>query len=189
MININMIAERRARKIREMTILRVSTLVVFCLTVLMVLWNVAAGLVQLSAKNDVEAINDELRKQKPLFEEWQHVQSEIAERQPVVTLLDQVQKSEGAWMIMLADLSRIIPGNVVITGMGSNNENDGVSLHIEGIAKDEDAVAEFMLAINERTTWAGKAVLKGTTSRGTGEKVSKQFNITVPVRGLVGGDL
>ncbi len=196
MININLIAERRARKIREMTILRVSTLSVICLSILMVLTNIAAWIVGLTTNSELIGIKVRLREQEPRYEQWQKVQHEIAARKPVVSLLEQVQKSEGAWMTVLGDMSAITPGDVVLDGMTTMINDKNVKLHLTGRARDEKTVGAFMLSISQQTRWAGDPELKNCTavsktdSEGADmERSIVRFDLEVPIRGLVGGDL
>ena len=196
MININLIAERRERRIREMMIIRVGTLSVICLIVLMVLLNSAAWLLKLSAQSDLIGINKQLSNQQPRYEQWQQVQAEIAARQPVVALLEQVQKSEGAWMTILGDLSQITPSEVVLDGLGTAASDKVVQLRLTGRARDENTLAAFMLAISKDTRWAGEPELKslsGENKTDTKGLITQRplvhFELLVPVRGLVGGDL
>jgi len=137
-----------------------------------------------------------LSDQQPRYEQWQQVQGEILARQPVVSLLEQVQKSEGAWMTILGDLSQITPNEVVLDGLGTASSDKVVQLRLTGRARDENTLAAFMLAISKDTHWAGEPELKslaGESKTDTKGLITQQplvrFELMVPVRGLVGGDL
>lgn len=194
MINLNLIAERRARKIREMTILRVSAMSVVSITVVMVLVNVVAWVVGITTYSELNDVKASLEKQEQPYREWQRIQSEITARKPVVTLLEQVQKSEGAWMTVLGDLSIITPQDVVLDNMTTVSSEKSVRLHLTGRARDERTVGAFMLAISQQTRWAGNPELRNVTAGNkTGSDVNKErpfirFDLEVPVRGM-GGDL
>ena len=191
MININLIAERRTRRIREMTILRISMLSVAALTVVMVLLIITAFSLNYIAKKDLAIYNLKLLDQDKEYADWQKIQDEIAEKQPIVSLLEQVQMSEIAWMTILADLSRITPRNVTIEGFNTNaSDKEGVQIRIAGHASNAETVGEFMLAFSRDTGWAGNPELKNLSDETkTSTKPSVKFEIMVPVRGLVGGVL
>lgn len=193
MININLIAERRARKIREMTILRMSSFGIITLVIAMVLLNIYAWLMHLTANSDLERVTRDWNDLQPKYKELLQIQDEIAARKPVVRLLEQVQVSEGAWMIMFADLCKVVPKDMVLDGVRPSGGTDGMALSIGGTARDEKTVATFMLNLRQQTAWANTPVLKSFAKQG-GENAAPgaatvHFELLVPVRGLVGGDL
>ncbi|HEY3379403.1 MAG TPA: PilN domain-containing protein [Armatimonadota bacterium] len=189
MININLIAERRARKMREMTILRVGSLCVVLLSILMVLIIMYAGYRNISASTDVKTVTKTLDDLQPQYDELLQVRNQISALAPVETLLNEVQKSEGAWMIILGDISAITPRGVVLQTVGSTSDAQGVSLHIAGRATDEQTVAAFLLALRQQTSWAKTPNLKSVTSEDGPQTKAVRFDLTVPVQGLLGGDL
>ena len=191
MININLIAERRLRKLREMTILRWASLGVFLVLLVMVTLNIME-LMQVSAERaeyqQDERIVKELRQQQS---EMRVVENQIREDQPKVLLLKQVRLSEGAWMTIYADLARIVPADVVLTGITANTSADGVVLRLAGRAIDEETVGTFMQALRQQTEWA-KLPQLGQISMAEDPLLGRsfaQFDMSVPVRGLLGGDL
>lgn len=194
MININLIAERRARKLREMTIIRVGFLSLVFLAIFVVLLNMYAGYQQISARSDQSLANREIAQLQPQYEALQKIQLEIRDREPVVKLLEQVQVSEGAWMTIFTDLSIITPRSVALSGVSASADDKGVGLRIGGRAQDQSTVAAFMEALRQQTGWAGTPELKSLTSDATGKdgkasKLAVRFELQVPVRGLVGGNL
>jgi len=191
MININLIAERRAHKIREMTILRWSGIGVFLVLLVMAALNFMEW-TQVNAEQvsiNVDRVKFEQRKQ--LHAELQKTMAKIKDDEPMVALLERVRLSEGAWMIILADLSRATPSDVVIEGVSSNPTNDGVVLRITGKAVDEKTVGSFLLAISQQAEWA-KLPQPGSISAQENQKTGQRevhFDVSVPVRGLLGGEL
>jgi Tfp pilus assembly protein PilN len=189
MININLIAERRARKIREMAILRMSSLAVVIVVVFAVALNALAGYSYFTAQQRLKTTNQQLADIQPQYNKLLLVRQQVTARVPVVKLLQQVQLSEGAWMTILADLSNVSTSKTVIDGFSPSVDDKGVSINLTGHACDEQAVAAFMLAIPQETGWAGIPTLH-TVSASDNQKVkSVQFSLNVPVRGLVGGNL
>jgi Tfp pilus assembly protein PilN len=189
MININLIAERRARKIREMNILRWGAIGIVLLAIIIIVFNMSAFYMYLLQKNELELVNQKIREIQPQYREWQAVQDEIGVRRPLVHLLQQVQKSEGAWMIVLADMSHILPSDVVLDAFNTAQNGQNVILNLSGHARDEKSVAAFMLALRQRTEWAGTPVLRSVTNELKDNVSTVRFEMTVPVNGLVGGNL
>lgn len=190
MININLIAERRAQRIREMRYLQGAGLGVVVLLVLMVGLNVTAMVTRQALKNDIVTINSELKKLEDDQETLNQIVAKIEERRPLVTLLDHVRISEGVWMTILADTSDIIPDDVVLRGFNAGARKDGISIRLAGVAKDQKTVGDFMLALSEKTRWADKPIpgpiaLEASTNNGS----RVRFDLTVPVRDLLGGEL
>jgi hypothetical protein len=189
-ININMIAERRARRIREMATLRISTLMVICVTVVLVLWNATNWFSDISAQAQLKTVNRQLERQKPSHDQWSDVQKQIKANKPVVDLLRDVQTSECAWMTLFSDLSKITPPGVLITSQAVTGSDKNMEMKISGKAADEKTFADFMMAFSQHTTWAGQP--KFSTWSYAGEKSGQlgySFDLTIPINGMTGGDL
>jgi len=136
-----------------------------------------------------QAERDDLLHQRA---ELVEIQRQIDRKGPVVDLLKQVRVSEGAWMTILADISRVIPHDVALANFHTQAGKDGVQLRLSGRALNEKKVAAFMNAINEQTLWAKTASLGPVSNERTGGDEGpqvKRFEIIVPVRGMLGGDL
>jgi Tfp pilus assembly protein PilN len=186
-----MIAERRSRRIREMTTLRITTLVVICLTILLVAWNALNVANAIIAGKQLATIKAQLDQQRASLQIWNDTQQQIKAKLPVVALLRQVQNSECAWMTVYADLSNITPPGVVLTSQSCSEAEKSMKLELSGRVSDEQTFANFMLAFSQRTSWAGQPLIK-TFSSVSEDKVSKlpySFNLEVPIQGLVGGGL
>jgi hypothetical protein len=192
MININLIAERRSRKIRESLIISYSWLAVFMIFVVMLLINglavVQAGARHAEADRLVLALDDSRRAYTTLQEKQNH----IAELAPKVRLLEQVRVSEAAWMTIIADLGRITADSVVLESFGATAGDKGVSLHLTGKASDQTAVAKFLEALPTKTGWVDAATSPPRTGNINTVAVGKQqtvtFDVAVTVNGLMGGD-
>lgn len=195
MINVNLIAERRSRKLRELNILRMAALGVGIIIVCMLSLNLVAWAIYWSDQNKLAGVNARLSELTGSRNMLADTERQIADRQEMVTLLDQVKVSEGAWMQILADVSRLIPHEVVVTGLTSSATGTGVELHLAGRGLDQKAVAAFMLAIPAQSHggWAGKPVLNSLSAidqvvTADGRSVGGvAFDLTVPIRGLLGG--
>ncbi len=189
MININMIAERRARRMRERTTLRFMTLGVFVVLIFAVLLNAEKMFEWQAAAKDKETVTKALANLKPKCEELDKVNMSIAQLTPMVHLLDQVRVSESAWMTILADTSRVTPNDVVLNLFNTSANPDGVTLHIGGLANDERTVGEYMMAIRTQTGWAQNSTLSTVSEQKDAMGRRVHFDLTIPIRNMIGGDL
>ncbi|MHB9024268.1 MAG: PilN domain-containing protein [Armatimonadota bacterium] len=192
MINLNLIAERRAKKTREMTVLRATALGVALLFVAMLVVNGGMFFVHRNVKNLNIAKQKELQGLQPREAAYQTLLAEVQELRPVVNLLARVRTTEAAWMTILADIGRVIPPKVSIAGVNASVGSGSVTLSMNGTAADEKTVGDFMIALREGTRWADNSTLGSVNAVDNKENPKARkvtFSLTVPVRGMFGGDL
>lgn len=189
MININLIAERRARKLREMATVRWSVIGLVLLFLLMLGLNIAKYVDWQSNRKALATETDNLADLNVKYDALQKIEKEIAEKGPIVNLLDQVRVSEKSWMIILADISQIIPHDVVIAGITTLGSRDGMKLRFSGLARDLVTAGSFMEAFSKQTLWADTADPSGfSNTRNPTEGNRVRFDFTVPVHGMLGGE-
>lgn len=191
MININLIAERRAQKLRQMILMRWSVFGLCVLLLLMVGLNIAQWFSLNSweaKKNEQKMTLTELQKKRDAL---QSVVEELNSKGPLVNLLAQVRGSEGAWMTILADVSNVVPQNAFLSNLSPMSAREGVTLRINGHALDEKTVGIFMQSLSQQTKWATPAELSSVNADNitTGGTKTVGFDFSVGVRGLLGGDL
>ena len=189
MININLIAERRTRKLREMATVRWSVIGLVLLFLLMLGLNIAAYFDWQYHQRLLATETDNLARLRAKYAELQEIEKEIAEKGPIVNLLDQVRISEKSWMIILADISQVIPHDASIAGITTLGSRDGMKLRFNGVARDLVTAGDFMKAFSKRTLWADTADPSGfsaTKDKAEGDRV--RFDFVVPIRGMLGGD-
>lgn len=189
MININLIAERRARQIREALFLRFAALGVVALFVVMVVLNATAAMERNDLQRQIRQVNAELRELEIAQAKLNEIIEEINQYKPLVTLLEHVRVSEGVWMTIFADVSKILPDDVVLSTIGASPNKDGVALRLAGAAKDQDTVGKFMVALVEETKWAQKPTTGPLTLEDKDGITRVRFDLHVPVRDLLGGEL
>ena len=93
-------------------------------------------------------------------------------------------------MTILADTSRITPNDVFLSAFTTSANADGVTLHINGLANDENTLGQYMTAIREKTAWAQMSTLNSVSAQEDlhfGRRV--HFDLTIPIRNLIGGEL
>ena len=190
MININLIANRRSQKLREMVMLRWAVISVLLLAVGMALLNVMALLDYATAVGKLATTQDKLKMVQDDKIGLDKVQAKIEEKRPQVILLKQAQQSQEAWLIILADISHILRNDVVLTTLSSGRSDKSMTLTMGGYATDERTVAQLILDLREKTKWAGNPK-PGTVSANMNEHGERtvHFDLTVPIEGMLGGDL
>jgi len=190
MLNINLIAERRARKLREMITLRWSVIGLALLLILMLGLNVTVWFDWQSNVNDLKTQSNQLVELKAEYTVLRKINEEIGKMGPIVNLLDQVRVSEKTWMIILADISQVIPHDASIDGITTMGGRDGMRLRFSGQALDQDTVGIFMETFSQQTLWADPADLTQiSASRNDKDGRRVRFDFSVPVRGMLGGEL
>jgi hypothetical protein len=190
LLNINLIAERRSRKLREMMTLRWSMIGLVLLLLLMLGFNITAWFEWQSNQKDLTRQANLLVDLKVEYEVLQEINQKISEKGPIVNLLDQVRISEQSWMIILADISQVIPQDANIEGIVTMGARDGMRLRFSGQALDQETVGVFMEAFSQQTLWASPADLSQISiSRNAGDSKRVRFDFSVPVRGMLGGEL
>jgi Tfp pilus assembly protein PilN len=189
MININLIADRRAKKVREKTIVRLSGLAIVIVLIAMLGMNGYAYYTLISAQREDDRISLTLDSNKVKYDELLVIQQRINDMEPRVKLLKQVRVSEAAWMTILRDVSRVIPDTIVLDSITAASSDNGIVLRLNGKARDQDAVASFMERLRVQTAWADKPSTGAINSIQTGNVPGVAFDLTVPVRELVGGEL
>lgn len=190
MININLIAERRARKIREGAILRLSTIGVICMLAFVILLNMIR-LLQINEKDSkISSLRQDINTREKQVEKLQVTKQEIEEKEPVVKLLQKVRISEKSWIAIMCDFSRVIPDDVYIQTFAVDASPDKVNINVAGMASDESKVADFMEILHQKTRWAEKPNLSQVGAQDDKEGARRtRFNLSIPVRGLQGGEL
>jgi Tfp pilus assembly protein PilN len=141
--------------------------------------------------SEADALVLELQDSQNRYMKLKALQTQIADIAPKVKLLQQVRVSEAAWITIIADLGRILPGTVVLDSMSATANDKGIVLRMTGKAKDQKSVADFMEALRTKTTWNQHS---GPPRPGTinaiqvGDLKAVSFDVTVSVDGLMGGD-
>ncbi len=189
MININLIAGRRSKKLREMMFLRWAVLGVFLVLTSMFILNIWALYNQGTARNNNTTIANALKDRRKDAQELDEIEGTISEKKPQIRLLQQAQQSQAAWLTILADLSRIMPNDVAISNLSTSESQGLIAVRFSGIARDEKTLGDFMMDIPTKTGWAGKPKVGSVTEETVMKMRRVHFDLTVPVEGMKGGDL
>lgn len=190
MIDINLIAARRAQQHRAIRILRGATYGVIVLAVAaagLFAWvTVAVRTVEAQISQCEAKLTDpDLAKALKRIEQ---LESENRELSPKVELLEKVRLSQKRWMEVLEDVSACIPEDVWLNGVSSKRDMKGQVLKITGSAKTQSDIGDFMLNLKV-TPWAEPPKLGFTQSVKSHATEYITFEITVTLKKPIGSDL
>lgn len=189
MISINLIANRRSRKMREMMYLRWAIFGVFIAILIAIVMNLLAVIDYSMADTTRDVRKGEVASLQVKEKQLNTLTNKIKELEPQLIMLGQAQKSQNAWLTIMADMSRIIPSNVYITSFNSTVIDKQMALAISGVAEDESTVGDFSETIRTKTSWAGNPK-QGSISASENELTGRRviFDLVVPINGMIGGD-
>jgi Tfp pilus assembly protein PilN len=190
MMNINLIAERRAQRQRSARMLRIGGYTVLSLLVAIAVmytyFSIAVSIVRGEIVEYDAKFGDPAFKSK--LERIAYLEQRCAALAPQVELLQSVQDSHQAWIAVLDDLSRCLPDNAWLTNMQSRRDQTGQSLSITGSALSQRAVGDFMLNLKQ-AGWCGDPALSFTQTVGLLGHEIVNFDVTAPVKKPIGSEL
>lgn len=202
MININLIAERRAAQQREQKIaLTFLMATAFLLVALIVVWlsygaRLAVKGAQIrSAQKEIA----KLEEQKKLIDAKE---AEIQLKRPIVKLLEDARKSEREWLEVMRDVGDATPSGVWLTGLSSGTgggprvksaSGGGAkkkaekthNLTLRGQAVSPDNVADFVKRL-QRTESVQNAYINSITSQTIQNRQIYQFELVATLGKLIG---
>jgi Tfp pilus assembly protein PilN len=189
--DINLIAERRAQKVRALTIMRC---VVYSLIAILVGVALMYGKMLVATRSvqghiaEVEAnLTDPAL--ADAVDRIAFLEANITELQPRVTLLEKVHDSEEAWIRIMRDMSGAIPKGVWVSQMNSRRGPEEQTLTLRGSAYRQRDIGEFMLRVEE-LGWSGTPNLGYTqASMNLQGSNSIDFEVAVPLKRAIGSDL
>ena len=191
MININLVANRRAQRLRIAKLARISGYGVLGLMLAVVLTYAWLSIAIALVNSEVREVDARLGDPKLMgaLNRITFLESQAAVLRPRVKLLEQVQQSQTDWGQILDDLSKEIPNDVWLTSLASRREQKEQKLVIGGSAMSQRAVGNFMLNL-KRGRWCSMPSLGYTQTlrvqRNTGVV---NFEITVTLEKAIGSEL
>ena len=189
--DINLIAGRRAQKLRALAIMRcvVYSLMAVLLgvTLLYARMFVATRSVQGQITEVAAHLTDPALADAVV--RIRFLESNIARLDPRVSLLQKVHDSEQAWIYILQDMSGAIPKGVWMSQMSSRRDAQEQVLSVRGSAYRQRDIGEFMLRL-EKVNWSDVPKLGYTQAnlslRGT---PVIDFEVAVPLNRIIGSEL
>ena len=191
MLDINLVAARRAQKQRAAALMRLSVyglLGLLLIVGLLYAW-LAANIAMASGQiaecdarlNDPQLVASVTR--------IRFLEGEIASLQPRVDLLQKVHDSEQAWIRILQDVASSLPPNAWIASLASRRTDKGQELALRGSALFQRVVGDFMLRL-QKAGWCGEAALSQVQVRsGPNQPELYEFEVAAPLKQPIGSEL
>ncbi len=189
--DINLIATRRAQKLRALTILRCTVYSLIAVLLGVALMYARMFVATRSVQGRIAEVEANLTDPAlaDAVERIRFLESNIAQLQPRVSLLEKVHDSEEAWIRILRDMSGAIPKGVWVSEMTSERTPEEQTVKLRGSAYRQRDIGEFMLRL-EKLTWSGVPKLGYTQANVTlqGRPVI-DFEVSVPLKRVIGSEL
>lgn len=191
MLDINLIASRRAERQRRVKLMRCCVYGLLGLAtaiVIMFAWmTVAIGLTH----NQIQECEARLNAPEVVtaLKRVNFLKGEIASLEPRVSLLQKVHDSEQEWLNVLDHMSAVIPSDVWLTAMSSKRDKTSQVITLRGTALSHRAAGNLMLNL-KHADWCGAPQLNFTelTEPAGGQEIVN-FEILAPLSHLIGSDL
>jgi len=186
MIDINLIAARRAQRQRSIAIMRLAFWCLFGLALVIVLLY-AWMTIQIRLVNGSIAEVQATLQAPEMQEQISHVaflDEEISILNPKVRILENVHESESRWIEVLADLGRLAPANVGVNSLASRKADADHLISLKGQADSQHLVGAYMLALQD-SGWCKELQLNQTAAdrqpkdANTLRKIN--YEITIPL--------
>lgn len=201
MIEINLIAQRRAAQQREQKIalsfFMLSVLFALGLVVILVGFTTRIG----AKRGEIKSTKAKISKLLEQKKEIDLLEAEIAQKKPVVGLLERARGSERDWLLTLTDVSNAIPAGVWLTGVdsgtggvprirsasggGAKKAEKVLTLTLRGQARSQEAVGAYQEAL-QKTESIQDAYINSITSQTTGNEKLFQFELVATLSKMIG---
>ena len=190
MIDINLIATRRALRQRALALMRLAFYSLFGLALIIILmyaWMTVQIRFVSSQILEAEAVLSAPDMQKNL-QRIGFLESEIRVLTPKVSVLKKVHESEDRWIEVLRDMGRNIPADVSVSDLSSRAVDRGQQINMSGSAVNQELIGAYMLDIQAQD-WCGLLQLVQADSKRQEMIRGVEFELTIPLKEAIGVDL
>lgn len=186
MVSINMIAARRAERLRLARATRILSFGVCAAAVLLVAVVAVMGGRIFTVKYATAQVEADLVKLQPTIERINLINRERELLKPQIAVLDDAMRSTMRWHGVMADLQRSIPPQTWLTNVTVERQAEGQErLRLDGVTVSQKLVGEAMLRLNQNQLY--QAVdLHFTQSGKVGERDTVEFQLAAHLRPLKG---
>jgi Tfp pilus assembly protein PilN len=190
MLDINLIASRRAQRQRTLALVRLAFYGLLGLGILVVLLYAWMS-IQISLVNgrivEAEAMLN-APDVKTKLDRVHYLESQISELKPKATVLRKVHDSESSWIEIMRQVGASVPANVWVTQLNSRFVDRGQQINLQGSALSQKYIGAYMLALQEADWFGPLQLVQADTNSNKGpEKVD--FEIIIPLKEAIGLDL
>jgi len=186
MVSINMIAARRAERLRLARVTRILSFTVCTAAALLVtVMTVMFGRI-VNVKFATARVEAELVKLQPTIERINAINRERALLQPQIAVLDDAVQNTMRWHGVMADLQRSIPPQTWLTNLSVERQSEGEArVRLNGVTVSQKLVGEAMLRLNQNQLYNG-VDLHYTQSGKVGDRNTVEFELAAHLKPLKG---
>jgi Tfp pilus assembly protein PilN len=190
MLDINLIASRRAQRQRTLALIRLAFYGLLGLGILVVLlyaWmSIQVRLVNGRILEAEAMLNAPDVKEK--LDRVHYLEAQIGQLKPRATVLQKVHDSENRWIEIMRHVGASVPTNVWVTQVESRYVDKGQQIYLQGSAVSQKYIGAYMLALQEADWFDTLQLVQADTNNNKGtEKVD--FEIILPLKEGIGLDL
>lgn len=184
MVSINMIAARRAERLRLSRATRILSFAVCTCAALLVTVGLVMGGRILTVKYQTASVEAELVKLQPTIEKINAIERERTLLKPQIAVLDDAVLNTMRWHSVMADLQRSIPPQTWLTNLSVERQAEGQErLRLSGVTVSQKLVGEAMLRLNQNQLYNG-VDLHFTQSGKVGSRETVEFELAAHLKPL-----
>jgi Tfp pilus assembly protein PilN len=186
MVSINMIAGRRAERLRLARITRGLTLSAGMAGALIFAIFATMSARIIATRMEAGRVDAQLARLQPTLERIAALNQERAILRPRLVVLDNAQSATLRWHSVLADLQRSIPPQTWLIGLAVEGARDSdQTVRLNGVTVSQKLVGEAMLRLNQNRLY--KAIdLHFTQSGKVGERDTVEFELAAHLQPMEG---
>jgi Tfp pilus assembly protein PilN len=178
MANVNLIATRRADRVRLTRTARVLSLACVLAGGLGLVAVGFMGSQIFMARSAIAGLDQELAKLRPIREQIERDEQERIALQPKIETLTSAQKETQRWLGILEGLKRAVPDQTFLTNVGVEAAGaDGKQLKLNGVTDTQARVGETMLRLNGQREFYDRVDLSFTTVNKTDGQEKVEFEL------------
>jgi Tfp pilus assembly protein PilN len=194
MIDINLIASRRAQRQRSVAMMRLAFYGLFGVAIVIALLFAWISLEIRAVQGQIAEVDGYLSApdMRAKVERINFLESQTHQLAPRVDVLKKVHDSESNWIQLVRDVGASVPANVGVTALTSRKMDNTHQITITGIADSQSLIGAYMLAL-QRADWCGRLQLvqsdtkQSATNRNGVNGVN--YELLVPLKTPIGLNL
>lgn len=178
MANVNLISSRRAERVRLTKISKGLVVGVVAAGAVSLLAILVVGGQVLSAKGEVDKVNQELAKLRPIIQEMEADQKERSILQPKLVTLTDAQLQTRRWFGMMEGFKRAVPEQTWLTNVSVEKAGESTKLlKINGVTVNQSRVGETMYRLSLQPDYYSKVDLRYTQTLKTSLEDNVEFEL------------
>jgi Tfp pilus assembly protein PilN len=182
MISINMIAARRAERLRLARITRALSMSALVAGALVVVTFAGMSANILKIRFEISRIEAELVRLQPTLDRIAALDRRLEQLRPRLAVLDNAQEATMRWSYVMEDLKHSIPPQTWLTGLAvERGADEAQTVRMNGITVSQKLVGEAMLRLNQNKLYRG-VNLHFTQAGKIGERDTVEFELAAQLQ-------